>query len=205
MSELKPESASSPEPRYRSASSASSDSTHHQTVERGIPHGRGDAASVPYRAKAAAVPQVEREQALRGRRPCPLGEGRRDVLEVQAMKTEAAIAGRMQLRRQGEATGDIRHGRMKSGVETGDLRHAWSCDDHRLNGIQPEPVVQRRKFPQGVDLGKAFRIDYGGGDEARTGVHQPVAAGGEFGGLNAACAKRLQYPRQGLAMARGGR
>jgi hypothetical protein len=36
-------------------------------------------------------------------------------------------------------------------------------------------------------------------------VHQPVAAGGKFGGLNAARPKRLQDPRQGLAMARGGR
>ncbi len=85
------------------------------------------------------------------------------------------------------------------------MRHARGSDGHRLNGIQPETVVQRRKFPQGVDLGKPFRIDHGGSDEARAGVHQPVAAGGEFGGLNAARAKSRQYPRQGLAMARGGR
>src|SRR5208337_3005795 len=96
--------------------------SHHEAIDGGEPHGRGDAAAVLNRAEASAVPQVGEDDA-------PASELRRELLQArdeklvgESMKPVSPDALFGEAAREGERLGKIRLGAMERRVEAGDLR-----------------------------------------------------------------------------------
>jgi hypothetical protein len=150
---------------------------HHQAVERGEAHRRGDAAAGVHRAQAGPVAEMgNHDTALR-----PLAEHfghlQRDVLVGKSVKAVALDAGFRQPSRQREQPRQLRLGLMELGVEAGDLAQAWTVLRDGLDRSQVVRLVQRRERAQGAQRGQRRRGDFHRRGEAIAAMHHAMARG----------------------------
>ena len=174
--------------------------SHGEPVESRVSHGRGDAVAVLHGAQAAAVAEVE-DQQPRGRSAARAFRGNPGhMLEVEAMEAEAAVPRGVQVPGNGVAARHLRHRGVKGGIEAGDLRQAGRRGPQRVDRIEAEPVVQRRKRTQRIELAQAVRRNARGSGVSSAAVNDAMAAGGEMFGQNPPFAQRRQDPveRRGM-------
>ena len=118
---------------------------HDQSLQRGHPHRRVDALSLPDRGRARAVPQMEGDQVQGLRRVAEEFGGAPGDVGVRG-PVEAVAAHAMdvvKIAREGVAEGVGRHRLVESGVEDRHLRHPRERRECGLDPLEVAGVLQR--------------------------------------------------------------
>jgi BON domain len=96
--------------------------SHHQPIDRGKAHRRGDAAAILDRAQAGTVAEMGDDEPAAGAIGRDLRQCRDDVFVGQAVKSVAPHALCCNFARQGELLGERRLRPVERGIEAGNLR-----------------------------------------------------------------------------------
>ena len=118
---------------------------HHQTVERGKAHRRGDASQAPHRAQAGAAAQMRDDRASARAIAMPLGQRDGHVLVREPVKTIAPDTTLPQRIRQWKHLFHLRKRPVERRVEARHLRQVRGLGEQGLDRLQRERLVQRRQ------------------------------------------------------------
>ena len=130
---------------------------HHQAVEGGEAHARGDAPALPHGAHAGAVAQMEDDHPAVGGLAQMLGQDLGDVFIGQSVEAVAAYPLFRELTRQREQLRQFRLAAMEGGVEAGHLRQSRLQPLERADGVEVVRLVQGRERNQ---LGEFCQIRF---------------------------------------------